>query len=130
LGVSVQHCKQLGGHADFLQTFIWNQVSGLMHFLTADQKQQYVNFCEDLHQIPSDNATFLSRVITGNGNWIYGYNPETKQQTSQWKMKSKVKSMLIIFFDIKGLFTKNLSWQAKQSILHITVIFYGNCENV
>jgi hypothetical protein len=24
-------------------------------------------------------------------------------------------------------YIKNLSWQAKQSILHITITFYGNC---
>jgi hypothetical protein len=30
--------------------------------------------------------------------------------------------MLIIFFDITGLFTKNLPWQAKQPIPHTTVM--------
>jgi hypothetical protein len=28
------------------------------------------------------------------------------------------------------LFTKNSSWQAKQSILHTTVTFYGNCVKI
>jgi outer membrane lipoprotein-sorting protein len=74
-----------------------------MRFLTADQKQQRVNICEELCQIASDDATFLSIVITGDKSWIYEYDAETKQQSSQWKMKSKVKSMLIIFFDIKGI---------------------------
>jgi hypothetical protein len=41
--------------------------------------------------------------------------------------ESKVKSMLIIFFTPRGLLTKNLSWQAKQSIPYATVKFYGNC---
>jgi hypothetical protein len=27
----------------------------------------------------------------------------------------------------RGLFTKNLSWQDKQSILHTALTFYGNC---
>jgi hypothetical protein len=49
----------------------------------------------------------------------------------RWKtardMKNKVKSMLIIFFDIKGLFTKNSSWQTKQSFPHITVTFLDDC---
>jgi histone-lysine N-methyltransferase SETMAR len=60
----------------------------------------------------------LSRDITGDESWSYGYDPETKQQSSQWKspnsqtpkkaqqVKSKVKSMLIIFFDIKGIVHK------------------------
>jgi hypothetical protein len=35
--------------------------------------------------------------------------------------------MLIILFDIKGMFTNNSFWQAKQSVLRMTVMFYGNC---
>jgi hypothetical protein len=46
--------------------------------LTADQKQQHVNVCKELHQIAFGNATLLSRVITGDETWIYGYDPETK----------------------------------------------------
>jgi hypothetical protein len=56
-----------------------------MQFLTADQKQQCVNIYEELRQIASDNATFLIRAISGDERWIYGYDPETKQQAYQWK---------------------------------------------
>jgi len=82
--------------------------------LTADQKHQRVNVCTELRQFASDDETFLSRVITGDESWIYGYHPETKQQSSQWKIptssrpnktrqvKSNVKSMIITFFDVKG----------------------------
>jgi hypothetical protein len=45
-------------------------------------------------------------VITDDESWIYGYDLETKQQFSQWKMKSKVKSMLFVVFDIKGIVHK------------------------
>jgi hypothetical protein len=76
---------QLGGCADFLLPFIWSRVSGLMRFLTADQTQQREKVCEELRQIASDDAISLSRVITGDESWIYGYDPETKQQSSQWK---------------------------------------------
>jgi hypothetical protein len=38
------------------------------------------------------------------------------------QVKSKAKSVLNIFFDIKILF-----WQAKQTIPHTTVTFYGDC---
>ena len=82
--------------------------------LTADQQQQRVNVCTELCQLASDSETFLSRVITGDESWVYGYDPETKQQSSQWKspmsprpkkarqVKSNLKSMIITFFDIKG----------------------------
>jgi len=56
----------------------------LPRILTADQKQQCI-ICTELHQLTSDDETFLSRVITGDESWVYGYNPETKQQSSQWK---------------------------------------------
>jgi len=81
--------------------------------LTADQKQQRVNVCTDLRQLASDDETFLSRVITGDESWVYGYDPETKKQSSQWKnptsprpkkarqVKSNVKSTIIAFFDVK-----------------------------
>jgi len=57
----------------------------------------------------------MSSVNTGDESWVYGYDPETKQMSSQWKtlssprpkkarqVKSNVKTMLIAFFDIDGL---------------------------
>jgi hypothetical protein len=44
-------------------------------------------------------------------------------------MKSKINSMLIIFFDIKGIAHKEfvLAGQTGNSIPHIAVTFYGEC---
>jgi hypothetical protein len=78
----------------------------------------------------------LSRVITGDERWIYGSDPEPKQQSSQWnspnsprpkkarQVKSKVKSMLIIFFDIKGIVHKEffLASQAVNSAYYCDVL--------
>jgi histone-lysine N-methyltransferase SETMAR len=48
-------------------------------------------------------------------SWIYSYDPETKEQSSQWKspqsprakmawqVRSSTKNMLIVFFDVKGI---------------------------
>ena len=61
------------------------------------------------------NPEFLGRVITGDETWVFQYDPETKRQSLQWKTansprpkkarmsKSKIKVMLIAFFDQKGL---------------------------
>jgi hypothetical protein len=83
----------------------------------------------------------LSRVITRDERWIYGYDPETKQQSFQWKVpthrlkngrqvKSKVKSMLIIFFDIKGIIHKEfgLPGQTIGSAYYCDVL-QRLCEN-
>ena len=86
--------------------------------LTADQKQQRVNVCTELRHLASNDETFLSTVITGDESWVYGYDPETKRQSSQWKsptspspkkarqVKSNLRSIIITFFDIKGIVHK------------------------
>jgi [histone H3]-lysine36 N-dimethyltransferase SETMAR len=86
--------------------------------LNDDQKQKRLDVCRDLqNQIQSD-PNFLKKVITGDETWIFAYDPETKQQSSQWKspdsprpkkcrqVRSKVKSMLICFFDYEGVVHK------------------------
>jgi len=53
--------------------------------LTQDQKNTRLTLCQDLkNQIDSD-PKFLSKVITGDESWCYGYDSETKQASSQWK---------------------------------------------
>jgi hypothetical protein len=57
---------------------------------------------------------FLSKVITGDVSWIYRYDPETKQQSSQWNWPSDesvasekhVKLILICFFVIDRIICK------------------------
>ena len=53
----------------------------------------------------------IKTIITGDETWVYGYDPETKFQSSQWKhpesprpkkarqVRSNVKVMLTCFFD-------------------------------
>jgi hypothetical protein len=64
-----------------------------------DPKKKHVIVFEDCCQLASDDAAFLSSVTTGDESWIYGYDPETKPQSSQQK-KTIVKSTHIIYFDI------------------------------
>jgi hypothetical protein len=55
--------------------------------LTNNQKQWRINMCLELQEKADKGPTFthISRIITGDKSWIYGYDPETKQQSSQWK---------------------------------------------
>jgi hypothetical protein len=53
--------------------------------LTADQKQQRVDVCTEICQLASDDKNVLYRAITGDESWVYGYDPASKQQSSQWK---------------------------------------------
>ena len=62
-----------------------------------------------------ENPDILYQVIRGDKTWVFQYNPETKRQRMLWKTveslrpkkprmsKSKIKVMLITFFDQKSL---------------------------
>ena len=84
-------------------------------FFTEKQKVQQLNTCQDiLPQLEADDK-LLNNVITGDELWVFQYDPETKQQSRQWKsasssrpkkarmQRSQVKMMLITFFDHRGL---------------------------
>ena len=84
--------------------------------LIADQRQRRVDVCQELRELANNDRCFLSRIITGDESWCYGYDPERKQQSLQWtspqsprpkkarQVRSATKTMLIIFFDIRGIF--------------------------
>ena len=92
--------------------------------LTEEQKQRRVIICQDLLEKHDD---ILGRVITGDETWIYQYDPETKRQNAHRKTansprqrkfrqsKSRVKTMLLPFFVLEGLFIVNLYQMGKQS---------------
>jgi len=54
--------------------------------LNADQKRQRCQASEQLlaffRRDPND---FVSRLVTMDGTWLYHYDPETKQQSMEWR---------------------------------------------
>ena len=80
-------------------------------FLTEEQKAQRLNAYQDILKQMEEDEKLLENVIIGNKSWIFQYDPETKQQSRQWKsvssprpkkarmQRSQVKVMLITFFD-------------------------------
>lgn len=83
--------------------------------LAEDQKKCRLEIAQDnLDLIKSDPGLF-KKVITGDESWVYGYDPETKAQSSQWKTReeqrpkkarqsrSNVKTMITVFFDQDGI---------------------------
>lgn len=86
--------------------------------LTTEQKANRRDVCLDLLDRLEREPEFFSRVITGDESWILEYDPETKRQSREWHTansprpkkarmsKSKIKSMLICFFDSQGIVHK------------------------
>ena len=69
---------------------------------------------ESLNKV-NDDAELLKRIITGDETWVYGYDVETKSQSSQWRhfgspgpkkvrqVRSNVKVMLSVVFDFNSI---------------------------
>jgi len=54
--------------------------------LNADQKRQRCQSSEQLLELfRRDPNDFLSRLVTMEKTWLYNYDPETKQQSMEWR---------------------------------------------
>lgn len=86
--------------------------------LTDDQKQRRMAVAQEMLELLRAKPNFLDKVVTGDETWVFEYDPESKRQSSEWHTanspkpkkarmsKSRVKSMLITFFDAKGVIFK------------------------
>ena len=83
--------------------------------LTAEQKEWRLSVATNMLQEAVSDENVMGQIITGDETWVYAYDPETKNQSSQWKsadsqrpkkarqVLSKVKDLLIVFFDMEGI---------------------------
>lgn len=77
-----------------------------------------VRHSRDIVAAAENDPNFLKAIVTGDETWCFQYDPETKRQSAEWKSKnspqakktrkvpSKIKTMLITFFDSKGIILK------------------------
>jgi len=80
-----------------------------------DQREQRQTIARDLFERLCEDVQFLENTVTGDESGVYRYDPETKEQSSQWKgptsprpkkghqVRSKTKAMLLAFFDSEGI---------------------------
>lgn len=85
-------------------------------FLTPIHRSDRVDISqENLHRIQADPDNFYSRCVTGDETWLRHFDPESKQESMQWKhaqsppprkfrtQASAGKVMATIFWDAKGV---------------------------
>ena len=86
--------------------------------LTDEQKERRVEVCQDILTRLETDPNLLGGTITGDESWIFKYDPSTKRHNLEWKSptsprpkkarmsKSKVKVVLIAFFDVRRIVQK------------------------
>ncbi len=101
---------------DVLQMRIVN-AKFVPRILSTEQKNFRRRLCEDnlIRFMDEGQIDFMSRIVTGDETWISTFMAETKAESRQWQEKgelrprkakqvrSRKKSMLTVFFDIKGI---------------------------
>jgi len=77
--ISIGSCHQI-----FTEKLQMNHVSAkfVPHLLTDDQKENRVEISQELLVNANGNENFLKNIITGDETWVYGYDVETKMQSS------------------------------------------------
>ena len=88
--------------------------------LSDEKKDKRVLISREILDLLTSEPNFLQGLITGDETWVIEYDLTTKRQSSEWHTfesprpkkarmsKSRVKSMLIIFFIERELFTRSL----------------------
>lgn len=83
--------------------------------LTNEQKQTRVQVCRQLLNAYHDDEGYLDRIVTGDESWFSYYIPETKAQSSEWRIpgegppikaktvQSAGKRMASVFWDTQGI---------------------------
>jgi hypothetical protein len=56
------------------------------HLLTADQRHERVQSCQELlDRYLAEGNNFLFRIITGDESFLHYSQPESKQSSKQWR---------------------------------------------
>jgi hypothetical protein len=88
--------------------------------LKPEQREDQVTPCQDIIVMTNGVKYFFNKIVMGNEACCFAYDPKTKRQSSEWVgetspwpkklkfQKSHIKTMLIIFFNSRGVVHKEL----------------------
>ncbi|UYV72340.1 hypothetical protein LAZ67_9002705 [Cordylochernes scorpioides] len=80
-------------------------------FLTNEQNLCRLATCEDMLEMTRTDPEWKDKIITGDETWVYGYDPEAKRHSAEWRgqgeprpKKSRIlKSRNKVLLDNKGI---------------------------
>jgi hypothetical protein len=114
----------MGEGTDFLHNFISICVSVLRDFAMDSAKEKHPILCNSRKKCDRDPGNDYTSV-RGRNHEAYRENLNSPRPRKARQVKSKVRSMLIIFFDM-GIAYKGFVVAAQTVSSHTTVTFYGD----
>jgi len=88
----------------------------VLHSWSDYQRHECVQYAKDIIKTARRNKNFLNSIVRAEDEtWCFLYDPTTKRQNAEWKspaspkgkkvrlQKSKVKRVLVCFYDSKGI---------------------------
>ncbi|XP_070395574.1 protein GVQW3-like [Dermacentor albipictus] len=95
--------------------------------LTVEQKYFVLKSHRTYWVTQTVTPDLMNTIITGDECWVYGYDPETKSESSQWKhstsprpkkarqVRSNVDMILTAFFDFRGVLHHAYATQGRSN---------------
>ncbi|XP_068213392.1 protein GVQW3-like [Palaemon carinicauda] len=95
--------------------------------LVEQQKQLRLEIAQDLLDCANNDSDFMKTIINGDETWVYGYDQETKFQSSQWKHQgsARPKKARQVRSNVKiRVSERKLGNEVAQSV-HLTLYLVG-----
>ncbi|UYV67266.1 hypothetical protein LAZ67_5000086 [Cordylochernes scorpioides] len=91
-------------------------VKFIPRILTNEQKLCRLATCEDMMEMTRMDPEWKDKIITGDETWVYGYDPETKPQSAEWRdpKNPETRCCWSLFRITRALFITSIFLQAKQ----------------
>jgi hypothetical protein len=84
VGITIGSC-----HQNFPEKLQMRRVSAkfVPRLACDDEKENRFEISQELFSNANDNENFLKNITTADETWVFGYNVETKMQSSHWMGK-------------------------------------------
>ncbi|UYV72800.1 hypothetical protein LAZ67_10000786 [Cordylochernes scorpioides] len=89
--------------------------------LTNEQKLCRLATCEDMLEMTRTDPEWKDKIITGDETWVYGYDPETKRQSAEWRGQDIAPNDFFLFPKLKAVL-KGRHFDTREDIIEKSLL--------
>ncbi|UYV69804.1 K02A2.6-like [Cordylochernes scorpioides] len=90
-------------------------------FLTNKQNLCRLATCEDMFKMTRTDPEWKDKIITGDEKWVYGYDPETKRQSAEWRGQDIAPNDFFLFPKLKAVL-KGRHFDTREDIIEKSLL--------